>query len=326
MVSLLSAKRTSTKVVKPISTAVSGLQSETEFVAQTSERLSEVSDALTKTSTQEAGAVQQVASAVTELSEMMARNNESAEHASRISSETAELAQQGKTAVQQVVKAIQKIEQSNHEIGSVVQSNAQNLEALTQIMTEVKSKTQIINDIVFQTKLLSFNASVEAARAGEHGKGFSVVAEEIGKLAKVSGEASVEIGTIIERSSNMMREIAAESKEKVEFRIKDSQLNLKDGVEKADGCHQILEDVVQKAFESQAMCADILSATKEQSLGVSEIQSAIHLLDSSNQENRKYCLETKSTSEELSTHSGDLHKLVGSLKNITSSDTDKSAA
>ncbi|MBC7465119.1 MAG: hypothetical protein H7256_03945 [Bdellovibrio sp.] len=50
-------------------------------------------------------------------------------------------------------------------------------------MEEIGNKTKVINDIVFQTKLLSFNASVEAARAGEHGKGFAVVAEEVGKLA-----------------------------------------------------------------------------------------------------------------------------------------------
>ena len=60
-------------------------------------------------------------------------------------------------------------------------------------MEQIKDKVNIINDIVFQTKLLSFNASVEAARAGENGKGFAVVAEEVGNLASVSGKAANEI-------------------------------------------------------------------------------------------------------------------------------------
>lgn len=66
------------------------------------------------------------------------------------------------------------------------------------ILDQIASKTSLINEIVFQTKLLSFNASVEAARAGEHGKGFSVVAEEIGKLAISSGKAALEIEDIVQ--------------------------------------------------------------------------------------------------------------------------------
>ena len=62
-------------------------------------------------------------------------------------------------------------------------------------------KTQVINDIVFQTQLLSFNASIEAAKAGVHGKGFSVVAEEVGKLAVLSGTAASEISEILKESS-----------------------------------------------------------------------------------------------------------------------------
>lgn len=69
---------------------------------------------------------------------------------------------------------------------------------ITKVISEVAAKTQVINEIVFKTKLLSFNASVEAARAGDQGRGFSVVAEEVGNLAKMSGDAAKEISNITE--------------------------------------------------------------------------------------------------------------------------------
>ncbi len=64
---------------------------------------------------------------------------------------------------------------------------------------DIGDKTKVINDIVFQTKRLSFNASVEAARAGEHGKGFAVVAEEVGNLAQMSKDKVQEGGWSIFR-------------------------------------------------------------------------------------------------------------------------------
>lgn len=71
------------------------------------------------------------------------------------------------------------------------------LQDLVLLIGKIREKTKVIDEIVFQTRLLSFNASVEAARAGEHGKGFAVVAEEVGSLAQMSGSAAKEISAIL---------------------------------------------------------------------------------------------------------------------------------
>ncbi len=101
-------------------------------------------------------------------------------------------------------------------------------------MKAIASKIAIIDDIAFQTNMLALNATIEAARAGEHGKGFAVVATEVGKLAERSQVAAQEIGELatgsvhtaekagkllgeivpsIGKTSDLVQEIAAASKE-----------------------------------------------------------------------------------------------------------------
>ncbi|MBF0359710.1 MAG: hypothetical protein HQK49_01795 [Oligoflexia bacterium] len=96
---------------------------------------------------------------------------------------------QGEEIIQSVVTSVKSIEDAN-----------QHLNSITKIIEQIKTKTTIINDIVFETKILSFNASIEAARAGEYGSGFAVVAQEVGYLAKISGDASLEIANLLDDS------------------------------------------------------------------------------------------------------------------------------
>ncbi|MGE0174896.1 MAG: methyl-accepting chemotaxis protein [Oligoflexales bacterium] len=101
-------------------------------------------------------------------------------------------------------------------------SGLRDLEAVSEAMTEIarssadlrefqnninliRQKTGLINDIVFKTQLLSFNASIEASRAGQHGRGFAIVAGEVGQLAKMSGDAAAGINEIIEKTDRQIQ-------------------------------------------------------------------------------------------------------------------------
>lgn len=99
-----------------------------------------------------------------------------------------------------MIHSITEISESNDRIMSQVADGNRKISEIVQVISEIGNKTKVINDIVFQTKLLSFNASVEAARAGEHGKGFAVVAEEVGNLAQMSGNAAKEISDMLNGS------------------------------------------------------------------------------------------------------------------------------
>lgn len=155
-----------------------------------------------------------------------------------------------------MVHAIQKLEASNHEIAAIVN-----------VFTEIQEKAKVINEIVFQTQLLSFNASVEAARAGEHGKGFAVVAEEVGNLAEMSGSASGEIGGLL-----------SESLKKVENTVEEVQSQIAKLVVEGGRGILVLEQIVQEAQVANQKTLEISQASEEQSKGIREISLAMNQL------------------------------------------------
>ena len=107
-------------------------------------------------------------------------------------------AEKGKAVVSRMSTAMSEVYDANTR-----------LEQLIKVIEDIQGKTKVINDIVFETRLLSFNASIEAARAGSHGKGFAVVAEEVGKLASVSGKAAEEINALLANSTHQVREMVS---------------------------------------------------------------------------------------------------------------------
>ncbi|RXJ82285.1 methyl-accepting chemotaxis protein [Arcobacter sp. F2176] len=147
--------------------------------------------------------------------------------------------------------------------------------AMTEISEQVNTINEsigVIDQIAFQTNILSLNAAVEAATAGEAGKGFAVVAQEVRNLANRSAEAAKEIKNIVE---------LATSKANYGKSISDKM---------SIGYEELLLNIGKTTDTIQ----DIAKASKEQEQGILQINDAVNLLDKQTQKNASIAAQTKS--------------------------------
>ncbi len=290
-----------------------GVDKSSGEVGSLSERMASASSELSSSTTEQAAALQETVSSIDEVSAMIAKNAENAKRSKESSNLSSDAAQKGKDAVDQVIHSIEEINQANTNIMGQIEEGNQQLTEIVKLISEIGNKTKVINDIVFQTKLLSFNASVEAARAGEHGKGFAVVAEEVGNLAQMSGNAAKEISQMLEGSVQKVDQIVNTSKTRVEKMMNESKTKVEAGTLTAKKCGEVLDEIVKNVSEVNMMVSEITTASQEQSQGVSEINKAMNQLDQVTQSNAASSQDAATVAALLRTQSDGLRTVIQQL-------------
>jgi methyl-accepting chemotaxis protein len=247
---------------------------------------------------------------------MIQKNTDNTYNLKNAATQTVSGAQSGRKALEDLIQAIDDIRLSGDSIRSQLETNNHELTEITQVIVQMAEKTKVINEIVFQTKLLSFNASVEAARAGEHGKGFAVVAEEVGNLATMSGKAAQEISQLIESGVSKVKTVIEESTSKIGNLTSASKEKVEMGVLRANTCNEAFQGVLDKIEIINRMVSEIASACSEQSQGVTEISSAMNELDQVTQENSSSATRLSSVAQELNGQAESLNEFVKHLTEI----------
>lgn len=305
---------------------ISQLRDNSTQVSAAARQIASSSEELSVAATEQAASLEETASSIEEMNSMVQRNAENASSTSNLASNTSESANKGKKVMEEMLTAIDDINKSNANIMDSITESNQKISEIIQVISEIGNKTKVINDIVFQTKLLSFNASVEAARAGEHGKGFAVVAEEVGSLAAMSGTAANEIAAMLEESIAKVENIVNESRQKVEHLIRDGKTKVEFGNQKAKECNVVLDEIVTKIKDVNLMSTEISSASNEQAKGVQEISKAMEQLDQVTQTNASTSEEAASAAEQLSAQSESLQNIVDVLVETIKGSTDNNYA
>lgn len=270
---------------------------------------------LSEASTTQAASLQETAASLEQITSMVAKAADSAQKSAESSAVTQERAIAGKESMTAMLAAIDDISGGNQEIAEQFKNSNEQMSQIVHVITEIGNKTQVINEIVFQTKLLSFNASVEAARAGEHGKGFAVVAAEVGSLAQMSGNAAKEISDMLADSTGKVQEILRDSQARVQSLMDRAQSKVDRGVEVAKQCSESLDEIVQNVERVSGLAQEISHASREQSTGLNEIAKAMSQLDASTQVNASTSESTARGAQSLTQQTESLRDASQELTN-----------
>ncbi|MCT7523237.1 methyl-accepting chemotaxis protein [Aliarcobacter cryaerophilus] len=224
-------------------------------------------DILNLSSNSAAASLEQTAAALEEINATVINNTNNVVQMSKYSNEVNNSAKKGQ---------------------EMAKNTATAMEDITNQVMNINEAILVIDQIAFQTNILSLNAAVEAATAGEAGKGFAVVAQEVRNLASRSAEAAREIKNIVEMATLKTNE----GKEISNLMI--------------SGYRELLDNIEKQAV----MIREISNSSKEQESGISQINNAVNELDQQTQQNASIASKTQDIALQTDTLSKEIVKEV----------------
>lgn len=274
-------KKSVSEVSVDLSTTSSDLDSLAKNITNTSHKLAEGS-------TEQAASIQETSSTLEESSSMVHQTTQNTKEAENLSKRAKDAADKGNSEMQTMLSLMEELKHSSGEISKII---------------------KVIDEIAFQTNILSLNAAVEAARAGDAGKGFAVVAEEVRNLAQRSAQAAKDTAGIIENNIDLSEKCLTIT-------------------EQVSGS---LGDINLEAGKVSELLSEITTASQEQEVGINQINKAIAQMETVLQENASTAQESAVSAGELSIHSENIKNIMSKLSSfingnaqIDSSDSKKS--
>ena len=305
-------------LVRKVNFSISGIVKqlrETSHSGTTQSReLSSASDSMAGASQTQASAIQETTAT---LEQMRALGQTSAAHAQSSydrASDSYNMTVAARHRMTEMQNYVSDMGKASEDTQNQMHKTNENMADIVKSIAEIKSKTNVINDIVFQTKLLSFNASVEAARAGEHGKGFAVVAEEVGALAAMSGNASKEIAQLLDGSLSRVTVLADETKQRADGIASQNRSLMAKTEQTASELNVVFDQIVENNEQVKTMMNEVSTSIKEYATGVKNIAEAMTALDQMVQESADVATNVSKNASMMRDESNNLRDIVINLE------------
>lgn len=306
----------SKRLLLAIENVKSALDIESDNLKCGSMMMTNSSKMVQENSQNQASVTVEIASAVTEMENMVLKTNTAMKVLYDQAHQNSTIVEANLEAGRDQKQSIDAFQVTQNEILSKIQANGQDLYEIMDFIADIANKTKVIDEIVFQTKLLSFNASVEAARAGEHGKGFAVVAEEMGQLASLSGQAARDIAGLIGEGSRKIKVVVSKSEEEIGLIVDESQLRIIEALRKADTMEENLQSLVLSVNTATQQTEQAMQACDQLVKAINQISSSLQMLTDGNNQNAESAKNVNSVAEELQKEADVVLRLVEDMSMI----------
>ncbi len=284
------------KLEQPIKKVIDSLSNVTTNVFNSSNNVSLSSKNVASGAAEQAASLEEVSSALEELAAQTQKNAESSRNADVLSKEASDIASDGKKQVSDVSNIVNnKLNELTTSISSIRSSTEQTADII-----------KTIDDIAFQTNILSLNAAVEAARAGAAGKGFAVVAEAVRGLAQRSSEAAKNTAALIKEAQTNTEKGVLVSNE-VEAVLKKSV---------QDDITTIFTKTVNATNKVTELMEEIANSSEEQAKGIEQINESVSQMEDVTQNNSSNADKSANSSSELNKQAETLKSHVETLTSI----------
>jgi twitching motility protein PilJ len=267
--------------IDELRTLVAGVNNAAIQVTQKTAQAQSISAELLGAAERQSKEIEETTAQVLQVSRSISEVSSTAEESARVAQRSLAAADKGRAAVQNSISGM-------NDIREQIQETSKRIKRLGESSQEIGEIVELISDITEQTNVLALNAAIQAASAGEAGRGFSVVAEEVQRLAERSGEATKQIGAIV-------KTIQADTQDAVAAMEK-STSGVVEGAKLSDAAGQALSEIdfvtknlaqlieqISKATQTQANATnkvaqnmqDILEITRQTTRGTQQAAGSI---------------------------------------------------
>jgi twitching motility protein PilJ len=278
--------------IEELRTLVRGINSATDQVAKATTDAQAISNRLYEASQRQNKEIQQASASVLQMAQSINEVSQTASQSARVAQQSLAAAEKGGQAVHNQIAGM-------NEIRAQIQDTAKRIKRLGESSLEIGEIVELISDITEQTNVLALNAAIQAASAGEAGRGFTVVAEEVQRLAERSGEATKQIEAIV-------KTIQADTQDAVAAMEK-STVGVVEGTKLSDAAGQALDEIRKVSRELAELIGGISAQTQKQSTSVSDVTRGMQGI-------LKITEETTEGTKQTNVSIGQLSKLAAELR------------